>query len=177
MSRPLRSVALLATIVAAGCSGGDETAGTATGTGTGTATVAASSSSKITLRAGSTNAGPWVQSLSLDHGPDGEPTGFFVCAAWDEARSRQGCDAAPGAELPAGTILRLEQRPVGAAVESPDSPGWTTVGTAETAELEIPLSDFVAGLDVEKATYRVTLRPRAGGPSLATSNPITVAWS
>jgi hypothetical protein len=177
MSRPLRSVALLATIVAAGCSGGDETAGTATGTGTGTATVAASSSSKITLRAGSTNAGPWVQSLSLDHGPDGEPTGFFVCAAWDEARSRQGCDAAPGAELPAGTILRLEQRPVGAAVESPDSPGWATVGTAETAELEIPLSDFVSGLDVEKATYRVTLRPRAGGPSLATSNPITVAWS
>ena len=104
-----------------------------------------------------------MQSLSLEHGPDGVPTNFFVCAAWDEARSREGCEAAPGAELPAGTILRLEQSPVGAAVESPDSPGWATVGTAESPELEIPLSDFVAGLDVEKATYRVTLRPRAGG--------------
>ena len=176
MSRALRPFALvLATIVVAGCSGDDETAGTTTGTGTDT--VAAPSSSQITLRAGSTNAGPWVQSLSLEHGPDGEPTGFFVCAAWDEAHTREGCEAAPGAELPAGTILRLEQRPVGAAVESPDSPGWATVGTAETAELEIPLSDFVAGLDVEKATYRVTLRPRIGGPALATSNPITVAWS
>jgi hypothetical protein len=174
MSRALRAVALLlATIVVAGCSGDDQTAGTTTGTGW----AAAPSASKITLRAGSTNAGPWVQSLALEHGPDGEPTGFFVCAAWDEARSRQGCDAAPGAQLPAGMILRLEQRPVGAAVESPDSPGWATVGTAETAELEIPLSDFVSGLDVEKATYRVTLRPRAGGPAVATSNPITVAWS
>ena len=45
------------------------------------------------------------------------------------------------------------------------------------AELSIPLSDFVSGLDVETATYRVTLRPRAGGKALATSNPITVAWS
>ena len=176
MSRALGPVALLlAAVVVAGCSGDDDTAGTTTGTGTDT--VAAPSGSKITLRAGSTNTGPWVQSLSLEHGPDGVPTNFFVCAAWDEARSREGCDAAPGAELPAGTILRLEQRPVGAAVESPDSPGWATVGTAESAELEIPLSDFVAGLDVEKATYRVTLRPRIGGPALATSNPITVAWS
>ena len=176
MSRAPRAVALLlATIVVAGCSGDDETAGTTTGAGTGT--IAAPSTSKIALRVGRTNAGPWVQSLSLEHGPDGEPTGFFVCAAWDQARSREGCEAAPGAELPAGTILRLEQRPVGAAVASTDSPGWATVGTAETAELEIPLSDFVSGLDVEKATYRVTLRPRAGGQALATSNPITVAWS
>ena len=176
MSRALRPVALLvAAILVAGCSGDDDTAATTTGTDTGAA--AAPRSSKITLRASSTNAGPWVQSLSLEHGPDGEPTTFFVCAAWDEARSRPGCDAAPGAELPAGTILRLEQRPVGAAVESPDSPGWATVGTAETAELEVPLSDFVAGLDVGTATYRVTLRPRVGGPALATSNPITVAWS
>ncbi len=177
MSRGLRPVALLllAAVVVAGCSGDDDTAGTTTGTGTDT--VAAPSGSKITLRAGSTNTGPWMQSLSLEHGPDGIPTNFFVCAAWDDARSREGCDAAPGAELPPGTILRLEQRPVGAAVESPDSPGWATVGTAESPELEIPLSDFVAGLGVEKATYRVTLRPRAGGPALATSNPITVAWS
>ena len=160
-----------------GARGGDETAGTTTGAGTETGTAAAPSSSKITLRAGSTNAGPWVQSLSLEHGPDGEPTDFFVCAAWDEARPREGCDAAPGAGTASRNDPAPRAAPVGAAVESPDSPGWATVGTAETAELEIPLSDFVAGLDVEKATYRVTLRPRTGGSALATSNPITVAWS
>jgi hypothetical protein len=180
MSRRLRSAALLlVTVLAAGCSGGDDTAGTTTGadTGTGTATVAAPGTSKIALRVGRTNTGPWVGSLSLEHGPDGVPTNFFVCAAWDEARLPDGCDAAPGAALPAGTVLRLEQRPVGSAVASADSPGWATVGTADGAELSIPLSDFVSGLDVDTATYRVTLRPRAGGEALATSNTITVTWS
>ena len=180
MSRRLRPVALLlATVIAAGCSGGDDTAGTTTGadTGTGTTTAAAPSNSKITLRAGSTNTGPWEESLSLEHGPDGVPTNFFVCAAWDEERAPEACDAASGVVLPEGTVLRLEQRPVGAAVASPDSPGWATVGTSDDAELEIPLSDFVSGLDVDTATYRVTLRPRAGGEALATSNPITVTWS
>jgi hypothetical protein len=176
MSRALRALALLlAALAVAGCSGDDETAGTTAATGTDT--LAAPNTSEIALRVGRTNTGPWVQSLSLEHGPDGVPTNFFVCAAWDEATSPDGCDAASGAQLPAGTVLRLEQRPVGAAAESPDSPGWATVGTSETAELEVPLSDFVAGLDVDEATYRVTLRPRVGGPALATSNPVTVAWS
>jgi hypothetical protein len=176
MSRRLRSVPLLlAAVLATGCAGGDDAAGTTTGAGT--ETVAAPSTAKISLLAGRTNTGPWVRSLSLEHGPDGQPTGFFVCAAWDEARVRDGCDAAPGAELPTGTVLRLEQRPVGSAVASADSPGWATVGTSEVAELRVPLSDFVSGLDVDTATYRVTLRPRGGGQALATSNPITVVWA
>ena len=163
MSRRLGLITLLlAAVLAAGCSGGDDTAGTTTASGTGAATVAAPKDAKITLRGGRTNTGPWVESLALEHGPDGVPTGFFVCAAYDEARAPEGCDAASGAELPADTVLRLEQRPVGAAAASPDSPGWATVGTSDVAELEVPLSDFVSGLDVEKATYRVTLRPRGG---------------
>lgn len=172
------ALVLLATLVT-GCSGGDDTAGSPTGaaTGTDTTTAAAPSRAKITLRVGSTNTGPWQESLSLEHGPDGVPTNFFVCAAFDQERAPEGCDAAPGAALPAGTVLRLEQRPVGSAPASPDSPGWATVGTSDDAELEIPLSDFVSGLDVETATYRATLRPRAGGEALATSNPITVTWS
>src|SRR6187200_1429982 len=138
MSRRLRPVVLLlAAVLAAGCSGGGDTAGTTTGTGngTGTDTIAAPGASKITLRVGSTNTGPWEESVSLEHGPDGVPTNFFVCAAWDETRSPEECDAAPGAALPAETVLRLEQRPVGAAAASPDSPGWATVGTADGAEL------------------------------------------
>jgi hypothetical protein len=178
MSRRLGPLALLlATVLAAGCSGSDDTAGPTTGADTGTETDAVPTDTKITLRAGRTNTGPWVQSLALEHGPDGVPTNFYVCAAWDETRVPAGCDAASGAKLPTGTVLRLEQRPVGAAVASPDSPGWATVGTTDQPELEIPLSDFVSGLDVDRATYRVTLRALEGGPALATSNPITVAWS
>jgi hypothetical protein len=178
MSRRLGLVTLLLiTVLAAGCSDNDDNAGTTTGAGTGAATVAAPSASKITLRAGRTNTGPWMESLELEHGPDGVPTSFYVCAAWDEPRAPAGCDAAAGATLPADTVLRLEQQPVGAAAASPDSPGWATVATSDVTELEVPLSDFVSGLDVDEATYRVTLRPRSGGDALATSNPITVTWS
>jgi hypothetical protein len=175
--RPGLIALVLAAVLAAGCSGGDDTAGTTTGADSGAATVAAPAAATITLRAGRTNTGPWVESLALEHGPDGVPTNFFVCAAWDEASPPTECDAASGAKLPTGTVLRLEQRPVGAAVASPDSPGWATVGTTDRPELEIPLSDFVSGLDVDSATYRVTLRALEGGPALATSNPITVSWS
>ena len=173
MSLRLCSVTLaLATVLAAGCSGGD-TAGETTDK----TTVATTGASKITLRGAKANTGPWVRSLSLEHGPDGQPTSFYVCAAWDAARAPEACDAAPGAKLPPGTILRLEQRPIGSAVATPGSPGWGTVGTSEEAELHVPLSDFVAGLDVETVSYRVTLRRLEGGPALAVSNPFTVAWS
>ena len=61
MSRRLGLVTLLlATVLAAGCSGGDDNAGTTTGADTGATTVAAPSTTKITLRAGRTNTGPWV---------------------------------------------------------------------------------------------------------------------
>jgi hypothetical protein len=174
MSRLLRSLPLvLAAVLAAGCSGSDETSPTTTGGDTETTPNA----SKITLLGGRTNSGPWVSSLSFQHGEDGVPVGFFVCAAWDESRSPEACDAAAGAKLPAGTILRLEQKPIGSAVESPDSPGWGTVGTSEQAELRVPLSDFVSGLDVRTATYRATLRRLEGGPPQATSNTLTVTWT
>ena len=173
MSLRLCSVTLaLVTLLAAGCSG-DDTAG---GTTSEQTTVATSGGSKITLRGSKTNNGPWVRSLSLEHGADGVPVAFYVCAAWDEARAPEGCDAAPGAELPPQTTLRLEQRPAGSALTKPDSPGWGVVGTSEQAELHVPLSDFVSGLEVGKATYRVTLRSIDGGPALATSDVFTVTW-
>lgn len=174
MSLRLCSVTLaLATVLLAGCSGGD----TAGETSTDTTTVATTGASKITLRGGKANTGPWVRSLSLEHGPDGVPTSFYVCAAWDAARAPEACDAAPGATLPPETTLRLEQRPAGSALTKPDSPGWGVVGTSEQAELHVPLSDFVSGLDVAKATYRVTLRSIDGGPALATSDVFTVTWA
>jgi len=171
MSRGLLSLAL-ASLLVAGCSGEDTTGQT-----TGQSTAAAETAATITLRGARTNSGPWVRSLSLEHAEDGQPVGFFVCAAWDETSSPEGCRAASGTKLPAGTILRLEQRPIGAAVTNPDSPGWGTVGTSEQAELHVPLSDFVAGLDVRTVTYRVTLRRLEGSSALATSNPITVTWA
>ena len=176
MSLGLRSVSLvLAAVLAAGCSGGDSER---PGDHRHDHRRRARAPRKITLRVASENTGPWVRSLSLKHGEeDGVPVGFFVCAAWDETRSPEGCDADPGAKLPAGMILRLEQRPTGTVAANPDSPGWATVGTSDRAELEVPLSDFVAGLDVRTATYRVTLRRLEGGPALATSNTITVTWA
>jgi hypothetical protein len=179
MSRGLCALSLslaLATTLAAGCSGSDATSHTSTDE-TAVTTVATGGASKITLRGARTNTGPWVGALSLEHGPDGQPTSFYVCAAWDESRPPEGCDAAPGSKLPPGTILRLEQRPVGSAPTTADSPGWGTVGTSELAELHVPLSDFVAGLDVDTATYRVTLRRLEGGAALATSNTFTVTWA
>ena len=174
MSRlPRLGLAVLLAVVAAGCSGDDSTSQATTGADT----IATPATATITLRVGSTNTGPWVRSLSLEHGEDGVPVNFFVCAVWDEASARERCDAAPGAKLPAGTILRLEQRPPGSALATPDSPGWGTVGTSDRAELEVPLSDFVAGLDVRTATYRVTLRRLEGGPALTTSNTISVTWA
>jgi hypothetical protein len=174
MSLRLCSVTLvLATVLAAGCSGGD----TAGETATDKTTVATAGSSKITLHGARENAGPWVRSLSLEHGEDGVPVGFYVCAAWDAARAPEACNAAPGAKLPPETILRLEQRPVGSALTKPDSPGWGVVGTSEQAELHVPLSDFVSGVDVGKATYRVTLRSIDGGPALAKSGVFTVTWA
>ena len=174
MSPGLRCVLLaLAGVLAAGCSGDDATAPTTTAQ----TTVATGSAGKITLRGARSNSGPWVRALSLEHGPDGQPVGFYVCAAWDEARPPEECAAAPGTELPEGTALRLEQRPAGAAVTIPESPGWGTVGNSDRAELHVPLSDFVSGLAVRTATYRVTLRRLEGGPVLAVSNPITVTWA
>ena len=173
MSLRLCSVTLaLATVLGAGCSGGDTAAETTTDT-----TVATTGASKITLRGATENTGPWVHSLSLEHGEDGVPVGFYVCAAWDAARAPEACDTAPGAKLPPETILRLEQRPVGSALTKPDSPGWGVVGTSENVELHVPLSDFVSGVDVGKATYRVTLRNIDGGPALATSDMFTVTWA
>jgi len=163
----------LAAFLAAGCSG-DDTAGETTGD---TTSVATATASKITLRGSSENDGPWVRSLSLEHGPDGQPISFYVCAAWDPARAPEACDATPGAKLPPLTTLRLEQRPIGSALTKPDSPGWGVVGTSEEAELHVPLSDFVSGVDVGKATYRVTLRSIDGGPALATSDLFTVTWA
>jgi hypothetical protein len=174
MSRLIRfAPVVLAAALAGGCSGDDGT----TQATTGTDTVATPSAAKITLRVGRTNTGPWVRSLSLKHGADGVPVPFFTCAVWDETRAREGCDVAPGAKLPSETLLRLEQRPPGAALTNPDSPGWGTVGTSDRAKLEVPLSDFVVGLDVPTATYKVTLRPLAGGAALTTSNTITVTWA
>jgi hypothetical protein len=170
-------VVLALVAVAAGCSSDDSTGGTI-GTTTGQSTGTAGRGSKITLLVARTSSGPWVRSLSLEHSPqDGQPVSFFVCAAWDEAVAPEGCNAASGAELPGATILRLEQRPVGAASASLDSSGWGTVGTSEEPELAIPLSDFVSGLDVPRASYRATLRRFDGGPAHATSNVVTVTWA
>jgi hypothetical protein len=122
------------------------------------------------------NDGPWTRRLSLRLGRAGVPVQFFVCAVRGPLRGAGTCAAEPGATLPAGSTLHLEQHPAGPGIEQPDSPGWGLVGTSEQPELRIVLSDFVSVNNKPgTVTYRATLRD-ASGRATATSNTIAIAW-
>jgi hypothetical protein len=167
------ALVLTATALAgAGCSGDNSAEATTT-------TVAAADSvtapETITVLGSRQNTGPFERSLSLELVDSLQPIPFFVCAAWGEDAAPGGCTAAPGARLPAGSTLRLEQKPPGPALRNPDSPGWGTVGTSEGPALSIPLSNGVTGDRVGTVTFRVTLRGRSGR-ILATSNSFTLTW-
>jgi hypothetical protein len=105
-----------------------------------------------------------------------QPIAFYVCAAWGKRKAPSRCTATAGARLPAGTVLRLEQRPPGPGARFPDSPGWGTVGTSDSAELSLPLSNGVTGNRLGTVTFRATLRKRSSGRILATSNTFTLSW-
>jgi hypothetical protein len=159
----------LAALVVTGCSGGKS--GRQSGT-----TTARAESATITLLEAAHIDGPWTRRLSLRLGRGGVPAQFYVCAVRGQPAAAQPCRGEPGSSLPAGSILRLEQQPVGPGLERADSPGWGLVATAEEPVLKVTLSDFVsANNKPATVTYRVTLRDPSGGV-LATSNTITIAW-
>lgn len=165
-------------LTAAGCSGDDasDDAATTAATAARTATAAAAEPAEtITVLGSRQNTGPFERSLSLKLVKGFHPVTFYVCAAWGEETAPPGCKAARGTRLPAGARMRLEQRPPGPAITYPDSPGWGTVGTSETAELSAPLSNGVTGNRLGKVTFRATLRDQSGDV-LATSNAFTVTW-
>jgi hypothetical protein len=165
---------VVAVLAASGCSG-DESADRPVTT-TATETTITGAAQTIRLLGARENTGPFQDALSMRLVPDdSRPFSFYLCAAWGEKRQPANCTASPGARLPANSTLRLEQRPPGPAVTSPDSPGWGTVGTSETPELGIPLSNGVTGNRFGNVTYRVTLRDRSGRV-LATSNTFTLTW-
>jgi hypothetical protein len=166
---------LVAALSASGCSGDDSTDRAVTTTPT-TATTTAGAPETIRVLGSRKNTGPFQDSLSLKLVPTGsQPFNFYVCAAWGGKTAPSDCTAPPGARLPAGSRLRLEQRPPGPAMTSADSPGWGTVGTSDTPELSIPLSNGVTGNRFGKVTYRVTLRNQSGRV-LATSNTFKLTW-
>ena len=177
-ARRHRRLARLATVGAAtllltAC-GGDKSADTAATTTTQATGGAAPVT--ITVLGSRANTGPYARSLSMkldDNTP--KPFPFYVCAAWGEHKAPEGCKAAAGARLPVGGILRLEQQPPGPAVTYPDSPGWGTVGTSDTPELTVPLSNGTTGNRFGTVTYRVTMRNRAG-KILANSNRFVLTW-
>ena len=106
---------------------------------------------------------------------EGMPVSFYVCAVWKKARPNKPCEAFPGVKLPPNTQLRLEQQPIGPAVTNPDTPGWGTVATSPTADLQAVLSNFVTGNTYGTFTYRATLRDPAG-TILARSNTFKITW-
>jgi hypothetical protein len=159
----------------AGCGADSEPTGEASTTAPAT-TAEHELARTITVLGSRHNSGPFEDSLSLKLVDGTEPIPFYVCAAWGKEQAPAGCVAARGTRLPAGTTLRLEQHPPGPAVRYPDSPGWGTVGTSETPELSAPLSNGVTGNRFGKVTFRATLRDRASGRLLATSNTFTLTW-
>jgi hypothetical protein len=168
------AAALPAALLLTACSGDSSSDRAATTT----TTQAAGESAPVTITVlGSrSNTGPFARALSLkldDTTP--KPMPFYVCAAWGEQQPPGGCEAADGARLPVGGILRLEQQPPGPAVTYPDSPGWGTVGTSDTPELTVPLSNGTTGNKFGTVTYRVTMRNRAG-KILANSNRFVLTW-
>jgi hypothetical protein len=165
--------------LASGCGGdGSASGGEDTTTAAATrSTHAARAPRTVTVLGARANDGPYVPALALKLDFNGkDPIPFYVCAAWDERRAPAGCKAAAGAKLPAGTIMRLEQKPAGPAVTYPDSPGWGTVGTSDSPELEIPLSNLATGNKVGKVTYRATVRNRESGAIVAASAPFVLTW-
>jgi hypothetical protein len=164
-----------AALALSGCSS-DKAADTTPATTAATTTGAADNAPRtITVLGSQQDTGPFASSLSLKLVDGLKPIPFFVCAAWGKQTAPSDCTAASGARLPAGTAIRLEQKPPGPAVKYPDSPGWGTVGTAESAELNIPLSNGVTGNHLGKVTFRATLRNRSGHV-LATSNAFVLTW-
>ncbi len=172
-------------LVASGCSGNAGSgvtdsspsdppkAATAGGSAT---TTTAKPKGTLTLRVSTKNSGPWSNSISIALPADLVPLNFFTCGVWSRVTPKQPCTTPPKGTLPAATLLRLEQRPIGPSTTNPDNPGWGTVGTSDAPGLSVPLSNFVNGNKAGTTTYRVTLRPLAGGPALATSNEVTVTW-
>ena len=168
MRRTLVAVTLVSVVVAslgAGASGG--TSGT-----DGRAVTEATR--KIVLRGRLPARGPWRNYLLLKLVKSDVVT-FTVCAFWNQGPPSATCRVTPGNRLPTGTMLRLEQRPIGAAIKRPDSPGWGMVALSPEAVLEAVLSNTVSGNKFGTFSYRVTLRNRAGRV-LATSNTFKAFW-
>ena len=155
----------LAAAVAAGASGGNAARG---------ARVETTAATQITLRGRRPARGPWRSYLWLKL-VRSEVINFTVCAVWKQPPPHQACRAARGNQLPRGTTMRLEQRPIASALRRADSPGWGMVGASPEAALEAVLSNTVSGNRVGTFSYRVTLR-NASGRVLATSNTFRAFW-
>ncbi len=132
---------LLATVLAAACSGGHALRGRPRRSGIATApTVGDDHAARA-----ATDTGPWRSYLSLKLVADGVPIQLLRLRAVGPKTVPPACDAAAGAELPAGTLLRLEQRRRRRGRE-PGQPGWST-----RRDLRLPpsstsaLSNDVAG--------------------------------
>jgi len=160
---------VLMTLVVAGCTDGKPAAQTESTAGS------VKAAPTITVLGSRSNTGPFGHSLSMKLVDGPQPISFYVCAAWSRETAPKGCTARSGDYLPAGAILRLEQQPPGPAVTFPDSPGWGTVGTADTPELRTVLSNGVTGNKLGTITFRATMRDRSGR-ILATSNRFTLNW-
>lgn len=126
----------------------------------------------IALRA-RVDRGPWQRTLSLKLVKT-SLTEFSLCAVRNKP-ALQSFNCSPHGPLPAGTVLRLEQNPVGRGLKRSDSPGWGMLASSEESTLEAALSNTVSGNRPGTVHYRVTRRD-ASGKILARSSLFSVTW-
>lgn len=128
----------------------------------------------ITLRA-RVHEGAWRRSLTIKFARF-QLKPFSLCATFDApAAPRFSCADVRGQKLPEGTVLRLEQNPIGKALRRRDSPGWGMLGQSVTTSLGAAVSNTETGNKAGTWRYRVTLR-NAAGKVLVTSNVLRVTW-
>jgi hypothetical protein len=155
--------------LASGVSGAGTRPSSAAGAMTGAA-------APIVLRGRPGSQGPWRRYLWLKLDRN-DVTSFSVCAIWNRTSPPPPtCHAAPGARLPRGTVMRLEQLAGRSRLRRGASRRWRTVGTSRDAALTAVLSNAVAGNRPGAVLYKVTLRNRAGR-IYRTSNTFKVFWA
>ena len=160
-----RGLAVLAVTVAVALLGVFASLGVASGSTP--HAVRAQAATTITLRGRVGISGPWRSYLWLKLKRGGIPVSFSVCALVDSKKIPPSCNGRPGATIPEGSRLRLEQR----RAKGP----WKVVGVSFMPYLDARLSNDVAGNRFGTVHYRVTLRGQ-NGTILRTSNPFKVIW-
>src|SRR5205085_6022940 len=108
-----------------------------------------------------TRGGAWTKRLSLKLRRS-KLSVFYLCATYDTTLAgRAACESTEAIGQP-GTLLKIEQSPLGKAQRRPESPGWGLVGAGDKKLVQAELSNLVTGDRFGTFKYRAALRSLDG---------------